>query len=320
MKPKHLCLLFLLAAIWGGSFVFMRVLSPQIGALHTAFLRLFLGGIFLFVTFNLFRSFKKSKQNVVNWQKNGKKLFLLGLINSALPFTCYAVAALYAPAAFSSLVNACSPLLGALLGVVFLKEKLTVRKFFGFLLGIMGVVFLVNANRSNTSGVGSLFSLSLFNQSDSLFTALLLCLSAALCYAVGGLIVKLKFGGMSGTEIATGSSLAASLILFVFIMTLNFFPVSNISPAPLFQLFRAFHDISVASSALALGIVCSGAAYLIYFKLMQTYGPAKTLSVTYLMPLFSIFWGWLFLSEHPTWKLWLGGGCVLCSIWLTIVS
>src|SRR6266571_631109 len=165
MRPTDYFRLFLLAAIWGASFLFMRMIAPVLGAIPTAFFRVLLGAASLAVILTLLR---------VQWTFDGKfrSTLVLGAINSGIPFLMYCMAAKLLPAGYSAIFNATTPLMGVLIGYLFFQEKISVKKGIGVATGIGGVALL--------TATGPI-SVSL-----SVVLGALACLVATGCYGAAG--------------------------------------------------------------------------------------------------------------------------------------
>lgn len=275
MSKMNSVLLVVLASIWGASFMFMRVLSPYLGPVLTASFRLLIGGSFLTLVY-LKIGYK------VDYKRNWKKLFLIGVISQAIPYFLFSYAALFIQSNVSVIMNSLSPLFGLVLSVLFLNDKFTIKQLIGLMFGVVGVVLI--------SSVQS------FESNADFFIGIALCLIAAFFYGLSGVYIKAKAKDIDARSIAVGSQLFAGLVLIPFI---SIFPVRQI---PTFHLFLVL---------IVFGILCSGIANIIYFKIMKEDGPVKALMVTYLMPIFGILWGYLFLSEGITISLLIGGVIII---------
>lgn len=282
MRSADLLRLISLAAIWGASFLFMRVLAPVVGVLWSAEVRVGLAGIALLTLMYV-------TGRAMNFRENWKSFLILGTINSALPFALYSYAALSIPAGYSAIVNATSPLWGAVMGAAFLGERLTLRKMVGMATGVLGVAFLVRLGPVE------------FN--SKLVLAVLACVGATLCYAIVGIYTKKKLAGITPMQMATGSQVGAAFVLMPF---LPLAPVQGEITA------------NIAMVGVALALLCSAVAYLIYFRLMADLGPTKALTVTFLIPLFALLWGYLFLNEHITMNTIIGCAGVVLATWLVV--
>jgi drug/metabolite transporter (DMT)-like permease len=282
MRRADLIRLLSLAAIWGASFLFMRIIAPVLGPLWTVEIRVSVAGFAMLAW--LFATGKK-----MAFARNWKVYLTLGILNSALPFSLFAYAALKLPAGYSAIVNATSPLWGALVGAVVLKEALTGRKVAGLIAGIAGVAFLVRLGPEE-------FNLQIA-------VGALACLAAAFCYGLAGAYAKLNSAGIGAPMLATGSQLGAALVV---LPTLPWAPMHS-EPTGYVLLF-----------ALMLALLCSAVAYFIYFRLMTDIGPTKTLTVTFLIPIFALLWGGIFLHEEFNLNSLIGCALVGLATWLVL--
>jgi len=282
MRSADLIRLTILAAIWGASFLFMRIVAPVLGALWTAEVRVALAGLTML-------AFMAVTSRTMDFRSNWKQYLVLGTLNSALPFALFSFAALTLPAGYSAILNATSPLWGAIIGAAWLKEKLTVRKIAGLTIGVAGVAFLVRLGPAEFS--------------PEVVIAALACATAALCYGIAGAYSKKKSAGIAPPQMATGSQLAAALVLLPF---LPLSPVRNeVTPF-----------VMVIAGLLAL--LCSAVAYFIYFRLIADIGPTKALTVTFLIPLFALVWGAAFLHEAINLNTLIGCALVVVATWLVV--
>ncbi|MEI6874213.1 MAG: DMT family transporter [Spirochaetota bacterium] len=272
-------LLFLLAAIWGASFLFMRVLAPLLGPVLTADLRTLIAGLVLVVVFALMRT-------RLDWRKNFRHYLVVGVFNSALPFFLFTWAALHVSASIESIVNALTPLWGAVFGALILREALTVRKLAGIALGIAGVAVIALLGTGATSA-----------ELGAELLPVLACLLATICYGFSGAYIKRWAKGISSRAMTASSLLLAVLVLLP--------PAALVAP-PL---------ATIAASTWALAalfaILCSAIAYLIYFRLMASAGLTAALSVTLLIPVFAFLWSWLLLGETLRPIAFLGAALIL---------
>lgn len=271
-------LLLALAALWGASFLFIRVAAPVLGPTLLVDLRV------LIAAFSLMIYALVSRQRVhllTRW----KSYLILGAINAAIPFTLISTAELRLSAALAAILNATTPMFTALVARVWLRDKLTWQKICGLILGIFGVLIAVG----NTSLVNT--------KSPFLWAAC--SLLAALAYALGGVYSSRTFTGERPLNLAIGQQLAAGIWLLPFVF------------------IRKIHgsiNLTIILSVLALAILSTALAYLIYFRLMQRVGPVKTISVTFLVPIFGLIWGAAFLGEALTWRLIIALAVILSSV------
>ncbi|MCE0460399.1 MULTISPECIES: DMT family transporter [Pseudomonas] len=278
-----------LAAIWGASFLFMRIIAPVIGTIPTAFFRVSIAFVGLLVILALMR---------VDWSFRGKLkvVMVLGLINSGIPATFYSLAAQVLPAGYSAIFNATTPLMGVLIGGLFFSEQLTVAKVSGVFLGLLGVGIL--------TGAGPVaFDLQLL-------MGALACLMATTCYGFAGFLTRRWLdhqGGLDSRLSALGSMFGATLFL------LPLFGYSVISQPP-----ASWGGWSVWLSLLGLGLVCTALAYILYFRLLSAIGPVKSMTVTFLIPPFGVLWGALLLDEPLGMAHLYGGVLIAAALWLVL--
>ncbi len=282
MNAASLVRLVLLAAIWGGSFVLVRIISPMLGPVLTADLRILIAGLVLVVFLSL-RGFG------LQWSKYWKNYLVIGILNSALPFYLYSVAALYLPASYSAILNSSSPLFSAVLAHLWLGDSLNPKKAFGLLLGMTGVAVVAKVGPIGLSPLVG--------------WAIAACLAASLCYALSGVYIKKYSGGANSRAIAAASQLLGGLALAPFTFS------SNVSV----KVFTPF----VVGNLLVLALVCSGVAYLLFYRLVADVGPTKALTVTFLVPVFGVLFGSLFLNETVTTSML--AGCALIVLGTAIV-
>ncbi|WP_223470740.1 MULTISPECIES: DMT family transporter [unclassified Pseudomonas] len=278
-----------LAAIWGASFLFMRIIAPVIGTIPTAFFRVSIAFVGLLVILALMR---------VDWNFRGKlKVVMgLGLINSGIPATFYSLAAQVLPAGYSAIFNATTPLMGVLIGGLFFSEKLTPAKVSGVCLGLLGVGILTRAGPVA-------FDLQLL-------MGALACLLATTCYGFAGFLTRRwldQQGGLDSRLSALGSMFGATVFL------LPLFGYSVISQPP-----ASWGGWSVWLSLLGLGLVCTALAYILYFRLLSSIGPVKSMTVTFLIPPFGVLWGALLLDEPLGMAHLYGGVLIAAALWLVL--
>ncbi|RMP67667.1 hypothetical protein ALQ18_01500 [Pseudomonas marginalis pv. marginalis] len=289
VKPVDILYLLGLAAIWGASFLFMRVIAPEIGSVPTAFFRVSIAAAGLLVILAAMR---------VKWDFQGKfkTILLLGVINSGLPATLYSLAAQVLPAGYSAIFNATTPLMGVLIGGLFFSERLTPSKIAGVTLGLFGVGVLTRAGPVA-------FDMQLL-------MGALACLLATTCYGFAGFLARRwldQRGGLDSRLAALGSMLGATLFL------LPLFAYSAISHPP-----ASWGGWQVWWSLLGLGLVCTAFAYILYFRLLSSIGPVKSMTVTFMIPPFGVLWGALLLDEPLSMAHLYGGVLIAGALWLVL--
>ncbi|MDX7845162.1 DMT family transporter [Aeromonas caviae] len=287
MRPSDYGRLLALAAIWGASFLFMRIAAPAFGSVNTTFLRVFFALVGLAAMLLLLRT-------PMQFQGKLKSIMVLGIINSGVPFLMYAVAALWLPAGYSAILNATTPLMGALIGFSFFHETLTLRKWAGVMLGLVGIGLITTTGEVDLSG--------------QLAIGVLACLIATACYGCAGFLTRrwvTERGGLDAKLVAFGSQIGAVLFL------LPFFGYT-LATGPAVDWAQPW----VWASVLAVGFLCTAFAYLLYFRLIADIGPLRSLTVTFLIPPFGILWGYLVLGETLTGGFVAGGAVVCLAVWL----
>jgi drug/metabolite transporter (DMT)-like permease len=265
--------LLALAAIWGASFLFMRIVAPALGPVVTAELRTLIAGVALALYFALVGI-------NAEWRRFGRHYVVVGILSSALPFLLWAYAALSLPAGLLSVLNATAPMFGAVCSAVLLRERLSARRVAGLVVGVLGVALLSRP------------------ESDAAlhYPAIIGALAACFCYGLVATYIKRWASQVPSRSMAAGSQLAAGILLTPLIPLWP--PMA--APTPL-----------VVASILALGLVCSAIAYLLYFRLIADIGATGALTVTYLIPVFGVLWGVLFLGETVSMSMLAGGVLVI---------
>jgi drug/metabolite transporter (DMT)-like permease len=262
-----------LAAIWGASFLFMRIVAPVLGPVVTAELRTLIAGIGLALYFALIGL-------AGEWRLHARHYIIVGILSSAVPFLLWAYAALSLQAGLLSVLNATAPMFGALCAALILRERLSARRVAGLVIGVAGVALVTRPD------------------SDAAlhYPAIAGALAACFCYGLVATYIKRWANHVPSRKMAAGSQLAAGLLLMPLVPLWP--PMAP--PTPL-----------VIGSVLALGLVCSGIAYLLYFRLIADIGATGALTVTYLIPVFGLLWGVLFLGETISLSMLAGAALVV---------
>ena len=267
--------LVVLAAIWGVSFMFQRVAAPEFGTAALSELRLAFGAVVLLPF--LWR------QRAAFPAKVWPKVVLVGAINSAVPFALFAWAAQHAPAGISAITNAMAVLFTALVGFMFFGEKIGVRRAGALLVGFAGVVVLASGKTAGAS-VG---------------LAVVAGCAAAFMYGVGVHMLRRHFSGMPQAALAAATLGSSALLTLPFAVA--DWPSQPVS-------FNAW------LSAGLLGVLCTGLAYAVYYRLVQRIGASRAVTVTYLVPLFAVGWAWWLLDEPLTVSMGIAGALILGSV------
>ena len=273
MRQGDVVRLVLLAAIWGASYLFNRIVAPALGPVMTAELRTLIGGVALAIYFAL-------AGYDPDWRRWWRQYLLVAIFSSALPFVLWAYAALSTGAGLLSVLNATSPMWGALCSAVLLGERLSARRTLGLVIGLAGVT-LVTQPQGNA---------------ELHYPALAAALAASFCYGLIATYIKGWARDVPSRGMAVGTQLAAGIFL---IPLIPLWPPAA-APTPL-----------VAASILALGLICGAVAYLLYFRLVSDLGATGALTVTYLIPVFGVLWGALFLGETVSLSMLAGAALVV---------
>ncbi|WP_186123622.1 DMT family transporter [Burkholderia gladioli] len=273
MSTRHLSLLILLAAFWGASFLFIRVVVADFGVAPLMVLRVGFGALFLLVL-ALARNGAAGLARTL--RRHAWPLLVCGLLNSAAPFCLFAFAELTLQAGITSVINATAPLWAAVVAYLWLGERLSMPRVFGLVVGFAGVLLLVGnqvlAPEGSTGGASA----------GATALAAAAALGATLLYGIAANYTKRKLSGVDPLINATGTMTGATLLLLPF--ALATWPAAPASA-------------QAWGAVIALGILCTGVAYLIFFYLIAHVGPSRTITVTFVIPIFGILWGALFLGE-----------------------
>jgi len=289
VRLADLLRLLLLAAIWGASFLFMRIAAPVLGSMPTAFFRASLGMLGLLALLLVLR---------LSWDFRGKLKagLLLGVINAGLPSAMYCLAALVLPAGYSAIFNATTPMMGVLIGMLFFAEALTLSKAAGVALGLFVVAVLTRTGPVE-------FDLQLLLGAGA-------CLVATACYGFAGFLTRRWIGQQGGLDnrlTAFASLCGASLFLLPFF-------IGSLAVQPP----ASWGGLEVWLSLAGLGFVCTAFAYVLYFRLLADIGPIKASTTTFLIPPFGVLWGALLLGEPLSWAYLYGGVLIALALWLVV--
>ena len=289
-SPRWVADFLLLAAVWGSSFLFMHLGAVEFGAFPTAAVRVAIAALFLL-------PFVWLRGLLPQLRQHWRRTFLVGVLNAGIPFACYAYALLSISTGLSSILNATVPMFGALVAWIWLKDKPSPTRTLGLLIGFVGVAMLA----SRATQPGELFKVNAAGGSAG--WAVVACLLACVCYAIAASYTRRFLVGIPSLVTATGSLLGATLGLAI--------------PAALMWPARAPSGMAWLAM-LVVGVVCTGVAYVVFFRLIENAGPPRALSVTFLVPVFAVLYGVLFLGEAVT--LWMAmcavvivGGTALAS-------
>lgn len=268
----------MLGAIWGASFLFMRIGAGDFGPLALVEVRLALGALVLFPF--LWRE-RSRIPRPLRWRLAG-----IGAINAAVPFTLFAWGAERAPAGVGAICNALTVLFTALVAFLFYGERIRLRQWLGMLLGFVGVIVLAGGK---TAGNG-------------VWLAALAGTTASLFYGFGVNLIRRHLAGVPASAVAASTLLGAALLL---------------APLAAWQWPRAPVPAASWTAAVLLGVLCTGLAFVLYYRLISRIGGPRAAMVTYLIPMFAVLWSWLVLQEQPTLTMLAAAGLILGGVWLS---
>ena len=275
MKVRDVIDLLVLGALWGASFLFMRIAAPEFGPVVLAELRIAIAGLVLLPILML-------RAGVGDLKLHWKKLVTVGSINTAIPFMLFPFATLYLTGGFTGILNATAPLFAAIIAWIWLSEKLNANRITGLVIGFGGVIVLV----WNKAGLGA----------SGVSLAIIAGIIASVFYGIGANYTKKHMQGIGSLAIATGSQLAAALVLLPGAITL--WPADPVS-------------VKAWAAVIALGVFCTGIAYVLYYRLIANVGPASAITVTYLVPGFAMLWGAIVIDEKLTTNMVIGCAVIL---------
>ncbi len=265
MKAQEYVLLFVLGAIWGLSYVFIRVASPLFGPALLMGLRVAIASGVTLVYIAVTGQWKTA---LPSFRTRGRQYLVMGLVNAAIPFTLIAASELVINASYAAILNATTPVFSALVAMTWGGRPVTARVAGGIAIGIAGVTIAVGA--------------APFSLTPLVLGAIALSIGGALSYGVGAFYAHRHTADVAPVTASLGQTLAATLILFPFALV----------EAP-----TAHWTVPGDVSLLGLAVLCTFFAYLLYFRILQKSGPTETLTVTFLIPIFGVLWGHLLLGE-----------------------
>lgn len=282
MRARDLAMLVALAAIWGMSYLFIRVAVVPLGPLAVAFLRVVIAGVGLAAVALLGRR----RGDIPSLDR---RFLVLGVANAAIPYAAISFAELHITASMAAILNATTPLFAAVVAATWDRERLATRTIAGILIGFAGVAVLVGWNPSPADGWFGL--------------AVAAMLAASFAYGFATVYAKRTLRNVSSFGAATGQQIGAAVVLAPFAFASAAFGEVDAAPGT-----------GVVLAILGLGLLCTSLAYLLYFRLIETVGPVRTASVTFLVPIFGIGWSALFLGDAVRPSMLLGLAIILASV------
>lgn len=261
MKPRDAAALLALGALWGGSFLFIRVAVPSLGPLLLMELRVGIASLALVL-------FAAAVGRRPKLRARWRQFLLIGTLNAAIPFTLIAAAEIHLTASLAAILNSTTVMFAAVAAAVWSRDPLTARKVVGIVLGVIGVAVLVGWDPVELDG--------------AVLLSVGAMLAASLSYGISAVYVKRTFVGVPPLGMAIGQLTGATVVLFPFAAL----SVPGESP-----------PVAATASVLALALLSTALAYLFYFRLITNVGPTSTVTVTLLVPVFGLLFGVLFLDE-----------------------
>lgn len=274
VKTRHFAQLVALSALWGASFMFIRMAVPVMGPWVLAAGRVGLAALTLALLMSVLR-------HAWPW-KEWRMLAVMGLLSVAAPFMLYAWAGLYLPAGYSALLNTTAVLFGTLSSAWFKEDTLTARKLLGCLIGFIGVGLIVRLGPVPLDG--------------TTLVAALACVCAAACYGMATPVMKRATARMQPLAIAAGIHVMALLLVL---------------PGAAWQWPEARFTAGTLAAMAVLGIVTSGLAYWAHLRIIRHVTPVAAMSPVFMIPVFGVAWGHLFLGEALSPGIFVGGALVL---------
>jgi drug/metabolite transporter (DMT)-like permease len=267
MELKNWILLILLGAVWGSAFMFIKISADDFGPILLVNLRLLLAGA-------LFLPFLLRKKYLAHFKSHFPGILILSIFSNAFPFTMFSYASLGATSNMLGILNGTTAFMTMVVAYFWLKESISLKQMFGIILGFLGILVLVNpANGSATLGASGF------------------ALVGALSYSFSGVYIQ-KYQLNANKFVLIGWAMLFGGLL--------------LTPLSFFNLPDQIPDNNAIAALMWLGIVSTGIAYLGYIRLIEQIGAVRTSTVTYLLPVFSIIWGSIFLQEKITWIIFGG--------------
>jgi drug/metabolite transporter (DMT)-like permease len=261
MELKDWILLTALAAIWGSAFMFIKISAVDFGPILLVTLRLLIAGL-VFMPFLL----RKKKRSL--FKSYLPAILIIAIVSNAIPFTMFAYASLGATSNMLGILNGTTAFLTTIIAYFWLKEAVSSKQIIGLLLGFVGVLILVNPSNGSTTLIASMCAMI-----------------GSLCYAFNAAYLQ-KYHSNSDKIVLIGWSMLFG----------GFFMI----PLASFNLPNSMPDTNSILALFWLAVISTGVGYLAYVRLIDRIGAVKTVTLTYLLPVFSIIWGAIFLKEQIT--------------------
>ena len=280
--------LLFLGALWGSSFLFTQIVSKDMGPFPMAFMRVAVASLFLLPILLI-------KGLWQQWMANIKWVSIGGLFGAGIPFACYAWGLLSISTTLASITNATTPIFAALMVWLVIGNRPTWPQIVGLMVGMVGVGILV-LEKAAVAGKGV---------GPTPLAGVLICLMAPVSYGISASLTKKHLQNVAALTSATGGSVASAVMLLP--MALWFWP--DHAPSALSW-----------ASVLALGVFCTGVAYLVYYHLIMKAGTHVAATSTFWIPVFAALYGFVLLDERLTPTMWLGAAIILAGVLLASLN
>jgi drug/metabolite transporter (DMT)-like permease len=265
--------------MWSFQYIFLRVAVPEFGTAAVS------GGRALFATLFLVPWVVWVARQRIGPLEHWKDHLAVALVNNVAPFVCFAWAATVLPAGYLAIINGMVPLWAAVIAVPVLQERLSGARLAGFALGVAGIALIVN--------------LGPVQMGWNTFFGTLVAIAGAAFWGWAGVMIKQRAGRLPPMGLAAGSIAFAAVLMA---------PLWGFAPPPV-----TWSAASLAS-LIAVGVICSGLAYLPFFTLVRDIGPSRTLTVGLAVPVLGVLWGWLLLDEAVTLGMLAGAALVIAAL------
>jgi len=269
--------------MWSFQYIFLRVAVPAFGTAAVSEGRALSAALFL-LPWVAWVAHQR-----IGLREHWRDHLAVALVNNVLPFVCFAWAASVLPAGYLAIINGMVPLWAAIIAVPVLKERLGFGRIAGFALGIAGVALIVN--------------LGPVELSMKTLAGTLVAILGAGFWGWAGVMIKQRAGRLPSMGLAAGSITFAAVLMA---------PLWVTAPPP------QDWTLPATASLIAVGLVCSGVAYLPFFTLVRDIGPSRTLTVGLAVPVLGVLWGWLLLDEAITLGMLAGAALVLAALALVL--
>ena len=275
MELRYWALLIFLGSIWGSAFMFIKIATPELGAVFLVQLRLALASL-------VFLPLLLRNKQLRLFKKSFKYILILSLTNTAIPFVLFSEASKGSDSNMLAILNSSTALMTMLIALFWLKEKVISKQVLGLLIGFIGIIILVNPSNSSIDPYSAA-----------------ICLTGSFCYAFSGVFIQ-KYCININKMVLIGWSLIFGTILLL--------------PISLFNLPTSFPSNNAILSVLWLGVVSTGLSFIGYVRLIEKVGAVKTSTVAYFLPVFGIIWGNIFLDELVSFLIIVGCIMVLIGV------